>query len=209
VALATHRAAVSVICRRGRRRAVMHADAAPIDRLTRAVAADPPVREPQQRQADQRRAGEQSRDHETSARPDPLCDTLFGKRLLSHRPDSFPAALAHVCVPRCQSTLSGEPPFRASIVRDDDPRDRVHPPSVWPAMPHELAGHPTQAPKLLPPLSAAVRSRARMARPIGDTLSHILVHSRPITPWQDAFKPRSAIPPSEARAKAHGRAVRL
>jgi len=90
------------------------------DRLTRAVAADSPVREPQQRQADQRRAGEQSRDHETSARPTRPATTSGANascridRTSSRSPWPMCACLA------VKSTLSGVPPSRASILRDDD-----------------------------------------------------------------------------------------
>jgi hypothetical protein len=88
---------------------------------------------------------------------------LRHKHLLPHRPDSL-AALAHLCIPapwsiwcrpRCQSTPSGVPRFRAPILRDDDRHETGFAlPSVWPAMTRGLAGNATRPPTPLPPLPA-------------------------------------------------------
>jgi hypothetical protein len=121
----------------------------------------------------------------------------------AHRPDSFRAALAHLCVLAVNSTLSGVPPSRASIRRDADRRETgfaLH--RSGQRCRTSLPGHRTQAPKLLPPLSAAIRSRAWMAGAIRGTPLYILVRLRPVTHWPAAFKPRPAIPSSEALRKS-------
>ena len=91
----------------------------------------------------------------------PALRHLCHKRLLPQRPDSLaglnpsahPGALSIWCMPRCQSTPSGVPRFRAPILRDDDRHETVFAlPSVWPTMPRGLAGHSTQPPTPLPPL---------------------------------------------------------
>jgi hypothetical protein len=113
-------------------------------------------------------------------------------------------ALAHLCIPapwsiwctpRCQSTPSGVPRFRAPILRDDDRHETgfALPIGLASKCRARLPGTRPGRPRLFLLCPPAIRSDAWTARPIGGGVSYILVPLPRITYWQPAFKPRFAI----------------